>query len=47
LGKDFFYENESPKIRGTHGMVYYKEMLLDEFLKHARELEKSVEGESL
>ncbi len=47
LGKDFFYENESPKVRGTHGMVYYKEMLLDEFLKHARELEKSVEGESL
>jgi glucosamine-6-phosphate deaminase len=47
LGKDFFYENESPKIRGTHGMVYYKEMRLGEFLKHARELEKSVEGETL
>src|SRR5665647_1380025 len=47
LGKDFFYENESPKIRGTHGMVYYKEMLIDEFLKHARELAKSVEGETL
>ena len=47
LGKDFFYENESPKIRGTHGMVYYREMLTDEFLKHARELEKSVEGEAL
>jgi glucosamine-6-phosphate deaminase len=47
LGKDFFYENESPKIRGTHGMVYYKEMRFDEFLKYARELEKSVEGEPL
>ena len=47
LGKDYFYENESPKIRGTHGMVYYKEMRLDEFLEHARELEKSVEGETL
>lgn len=47
LGKDFFYENESPKIRCTHGMVYYKEMSTDEFLKHARELEKSVEGEAL
>ena len=47
LGKDFFYENESPKIRGTHGMVYYKEMRFDEFLKYARELEKSVEGEAL
>ena len=47
LGKDFFYENESPKIRGTHGMVYHKEMKLNEFLEHARELEKSVEGEAL
>jgi len=47
LGKDFFYENESPKIRCTHGMVYYKEMSTDEFLRHARELEKSVEGEAL
>jgi glucosamine-6-phosphate deaminase len=44
LGKDFFYENESPKIRTTHGMIYHKEMLLDEFLKEARELEKSMEG---
>jgi len=28
-------------------MVYYKEMKLNEFLDHARELEKSVEGEAL
>lgn len=47
LGKDFFYENESPKIRATHGMIYYKEMQVDEFLVHARSLEKSMEGESL
>jgi glucosamine-6-phosphate deaminase len=47
LGKDFFYENESPKIRGTHGMVYYKEMPVNEFLQHARELEKSVEGANI
>lgn len=44
LGKDFFYENESPKIRATHGMIYHKEMTVSEFLKHARELEKSMEG---
>ncbi len=44
LGKNFFYENDSPKIRGTHGMVYYREMKVDEFLQHARVLEKSVEG---
>jgi len=45
LGKDFFYENESPKIRATHGMIFHKEMKLDEFLMHASELEKSMEGE--
>jgi glucosamine-6-phosphate deaminase len=45
LGKDFFYENESPKIRATHGMIFYKEMKLDEFLVYARELEKSIEGD--
>jgi glucosamine-6-phosphate deaminase len=45
LGKDFFYENESPKIRATHGMIFYKEMSLNEFLMHAHELEKSIEGD--
>jgi glucosamine-6-phosphate deaminase len=45
LGKDFFYDNESPKIRATHGMIYHKEMKPDEFLKYARELEKSMEGD--
>ena len=44
LGKDFFYDNESPKIRATHGMIYHKEMNPDEFLRHARELEKTMEG---
>jgi glucosamine-6-phosphate deaminase len=46
LGKDFFYDNESPKMRSTHGMVYHREMKPDEFLMHASELEKSMEGES-
>ncbi len=46
LGKDFFYEHESPKIRATHGMIFHKEMKVDEFLVHARELEKSMEGET-
>jgi glucosamine-6-phosphate deaminase len=43
LGKDYFYENESPKIRTTHGMIYHIEMKIDEFLGHARELEKRIE----
>lgn len=45
LGKDYFYEHESPMIRSTHGMIYHKEMKLNEFLKYARELEKSIEGD--
>jgi glucosamine-6-phosphate deaminase len=44
LGKDFFFEHESPKIRATHGMIFHKEMKLNEFLGHARSLEESMEG---
>lgn len=45
LGKDFFYDNDSPKIRATHGMIFYKEMSVDEFLMQAHELEKNTEGD--
>jgi len=45
LGKDFFYENDSPKIRATHGMIFYKEMNIDEFIMKARQLERSMEGD--
>ncbi|MBP1677854.1 MAG: 6-phosphogluconolactonase/glucosamine-6-phosphate isomerase/deaminase [Bacteroidetes bacterium] len=44
LGKDYFYQNEHPLIRATHGLIYMKEMNVQEFLSHARELEKSMEG---
>ncbi len=44
LGKNFFYQNESPRIRATHGMLFFREMDADTFLTHARELEKSMEG---
>jgi len=47
LGKDFFYQNDSPKMRSTHGMVYHREMTINEFLTYAQDLEKSVEGELL
>lgn len=43
LGKDYFYEHANLKMRATHGMVYHKEMAVDEFLTHARRLEKSME----
>ncbi len=44
LGKDFFYLNESPKVRASHGLLFFKEMNVDRFLEHARDLEKSMEG---
>lgn len=44
LGKNFFYENNLPIVRATHGMLYIKEMNAEEFLHQARELEKSMEG---
>ena len=44
LGKDYFYQNPSPRIRTTHGLIFFRELGPEEFLKEARELEKSVEG---
>jgi len=44
LGKNYFYQHESPRVRTTHGLLFFKEMSLEEFLSHARELEKSMEG---
>ncbi len=44
LGKDFFYQNESPRIRTTHGLLFFREMTVKEFLAQARELEKTMEG---
>ncbi len=45
LGKDYFYQNKNPKLRSAHGLIFVKEMTVDEFLGHARELEKSAEGD--
>jgi glucosamine-6-phosphate deaminase len=47
LGKNYFYQSTSPRIRSTHGMLYFREMNVEEFLDNARELEKSMEGISL
>ena len=44
LGKSYFYENESPKLRATHGLIFYKEMDVDTFLLQAAELKDSMEG---
>jgi glucosamine-6-phosphate deaminase len=44
LGKDFFYQNAQPRIRSAHGMLFFRELNVDQFLEQARELEKSMEG---
>ena len=44
LGKDFFYRNPHPRLRATHGLVFLREMKVDEFLREARELERTMEG---
>ena len=44
LGKNFFYENASPRLRAAHGLLFFREMNVDTFLQQARELEKSMEG---
>jgi len=44
LGKDFFYRNTHPRLRGTHGLLFFREMKVDEFLREARELERTMEG---
>ncbi len=44
LGKDYFYLHKHPKVRISHGLLYFKELSVKDFLSHARELEKSMEG---
>ncbi len=43
LGKDFFYENELPVLRATHGLIFYRELTVEQFLADARALEKMTE----
>ncbi len=44
LGKNYFYQNSHPKIRSSHGLLFLKEMSVDEFLSNARKLKRSIEG---
>ncbi|UJP66876.1 glucosamine-6-phosphate isomerase [Mongoliitalea daihaiensis] len=44
LGKNYFYLHETAKVRSSHGLLFFKDMNVEEFLAHARELEKSIEG---
>ncbi len=44
LGKNFFYQNSSPLLRATHGMVLIRELNVEQFLEEAAKLGKSMEG---
>ena len=44
LGKNFFYENDHPLLRATHGLIYMRELNATDFLREALSLGKSVEG---
>ena len=41
LGKNFFYENQHPLIRATHGLIFLKEMTAEGFVALAEEMAKS------
>jgi glucosamine-6-phosphate deaminase len=43
LGKDFFYQNDKPLIRATHGLIFFRDLNLDEFLAEARILERTMD----
>lgn len=39
LGKNYFYQNEHPLLRATHGLLYLRQMDVSQFLEMARNLE--------
>jgi glucosamine-6-phosphate deaminase len=44
LGKNYFYQHDRAKVRSSHGLIFFRDMNVEEFLDTARELEKSIEG---
>ena len=43
LGSEFFQKNNHPRLRAARGMIYLREMDLDEFFQRVRELKKMTE----
>jgi glucosamine-6-phosphate deaminase len=43
LGHDYFLKNDHPRLRAARGMIFLKEMSLDEFYQKVRELKKRTE----
>jgi glucosamine-6-phosphate deaminase len=46
LGNDYFLKNNHPRLRAARGMIFLKEMNLDEFYTKVRELKKAIVGDS-
>ncbi len=44
LGKDYFLNHESKRVRSAKGMIFLKEMNLEEFFSHSRQLRKLTEN---
>ncbi|MBN2189551.1 MAG: 6-phosphogluconolactonase, partial [Chitinispirillaceae bacterium] len=44
LGKDFFLRHTHPRLRAARGMIFLKEMRLQEFYERVRELKKVTEA---
>lgn len=47
LGKDYFLKHDIPRVRAAHGMVYLKELSLQEFYHHSMDLRKLIESDEL
>jgi len=44
LGKNFFYQNDSPLLRATHGVIYHRELSVEQFLAESQKLGKAMEN---
>jgi len=44
LGKNYFYEHESPLIRSTHGLIFTKEMNVKQFCEFAESMRKKAQS---
>jgi glucosamine-6-phosphate deaminase len=44
LGKDYFLKHPHPRVQAAYGMVYLKELSLEEFYAHSSELRKLTEN---
>lgn len=42
LGKNYFYENSHPLIRATHGLLFLRQMNVDEFIRVTDEMKHNI-----